>query len=145
MSAFEQSVAEAIAEATAALEHKVGLGTIRQVERDVLAMLIAAANGPGGEERSKATAAASLAAEAVNELLNFAREGNQLGDTAYSVSVGENLADAFRLAIDAQGGPEDEEEAQFYAACPRYLRRAEAVDPTDTAPHTADGAMEEGV
>ena len=127
MTSFEQSVADAIEEGRRALDDKVGLGTIRQVERDVLAMLIAAANGPGGEERSKATVAASLAAEAVNELLNFAREGNQLGDTAYSVSVGENLADAFRLAIDAQGGPEDVEEAQFYAAALRYLGREVAA------------------
>ncbi|WIW88993.1 hypothetical protein K3M67_03145 [Sphingobium sp. V4] len=127
MTPFEQSVADAIEDATAALDHKVGLGTIRQVERDTLAMLIAAAIGPGGEERSKATAAASLAAEAVNELLNFAREGNQLDNTAYSVSVGENLADAFRLAIDAQGGPEDEQEAQFYAAALRYLGRGVAA------------------
>lgn len=71
--------------------------------------------------RSKALAAASSAAEAVHELLAFAREGNQLGATAYSVSVGEKLADALRLAIDAQGGPEDEAEAQFHAAAIKYL------------------------
>jgi hypothetical protein len=71
--------------------------------------------------RSLAVAAASSAAEAVHELLAFAREGNQLGDTAYAVSVGEKLADAFRLAIDAQGGPEDDAEAQLYAACAHYL------------------------
>lgn len=73
------------------------------------------------EPRSQAVAAASSAAEAVHELLVFAREGNQLGATAYSVSVGEKLADAFRLAIDAQGGPEDEDEARFYAAAVQYL------------------------
>ena len=73
------------------------------------------------DARSKAIAAASCAAEASNELLAFAREGNQLGATAYSVSVGEKLADALRLAIDAQGGPEDQEEALFYTRICDYL------------------------
>jgi hypothetical protein len=73
------------------------------------------------DERSRAVAAASSAAEATHELLAFAREGNQLGDTAYSVSVGEKLADAFRLAIEAQGGAEDESEARMLAAIAAYL------------------------
>ncbi len=82
---------------------------------------LAAVTGPGVEERAKATIAATRASEAVHELLLFAREGNQMASTAYSISVAENLADALRLAIDAQGGPEDDDEAQFYAAVARYL------------------------
>jgi hypothetical protein len=73
------------------------------------------------DTRSKAIAAASCASEAAHELLNFAREGHQLGDTAFSVSVGEKLADAFRLSIDAQGGPDDAEEALFYTRILDYL------------------------
>lgn len=64
---------------------------------------------------------AMRAAEAVHELLTFAREGNQMASTAFSISVAENLADAIRLSIDAQGGPEDDAEAQFYAAVTLYL------------------------
>lgn len=124
---FDNAVADAIEQARYALDHKVGLGTIRQIERDALAMLIEGLVGPGIKPRADATAAASLASEAVNELLLFAREGNQMPSTAYSVSVGENLADAFRLAIDAQGGPEDEGEAEFYAAALKYLGREEAA------------------
>lgn len=121
MTLFNQAVADAIEDARIALDSKVGLGTIRQVERDTLAMLLAAVSGPGVEERAKATIAATRASEAVHELLLFAREGNQMASTAYSISVAENLADAIRLAIDAQGGPEDDDEAQFYAAVARYL------------------------
>ncbi|ETI62993.1 hypothetical protein C100_14870 [Sphingobium sp. C100] len=121
MSSFERSVADAIEDARAALDHKVGLGTMRQVERDTLAMLLEAVVGPGVESRTKATIAATRAIEAVYELLKFAREGNQMASTAYAISVAENLADAIRLAIDAQGGPEDDDEAQFYAAVTRYL------------------------
>ena len=76
---------------------------------------------PQNDLRTLALAAGASAAGAVNELLAFAREGNQLGDTAYSISVGEHLADAFRLAIDAQGGPDDDEEAIMHAAAVRYL------------------------
>ena len=61
------------------------------------------------------------ASEAATELLTFAREGNQLGDTAFAVSVAEKLADAFRLSIDAQGGPDDAEEALFYTRILDYL------------------------
>ena len=121
MSLFNEAVADAIEDARIALDSKVGLGTIRQVERDTLVMLLAAVTGPGSEERAKATLAATRASEAVHELLLFAREGNQMASTAYSISVAENLADAIRLAIDAQGGPEDDDEAQFYAAVARYL------------------------
>lgn len=81
------------------------------------------------DARSKAMAAASSGAEAVHELLAFAREGNQLANTAYSVSVGEKLADAFRLAIDAQGGPEDDDEAQFYHAALKYLDGSTPLTP----------------
>ena len=73
------------------------------------------------EPRAAALTASMRAAEAVHELAKFAREGNQMGSAAFSISVAENLADAIRLAIDAQGGPEDEDEAQFYAAVTRYL------------------------
>lgn len=73
------------------------------------------------DTRSKAIAAASCASEAASELLAFAREGNQLGDTAFAVSVGEKLADAFRLSIDAQGGPDDADEALFYTRILDYL------------------------
>lgn len=73
------------------------------------------------DTRSKAIAAASCASEAASELLTFAREGNQLGDTAFAVSVGEKLADAFRLSIDAQGGPDDADEALFYTRILDYL------------------------
>lgn len=73
------------------------------------------------DTRSKAIAAASCASEAANELLNFAREGHQLGDTAFSVSVGEKLADAFRLSIEAQGGPDDADEALLYTRLCDYL------------------------
>lgn len=121
MSPFEQSVVDAIEDGRLALDAKVGLGTIRQIERDTLAMLLEAIAGPGVEFRTKATIAATRASEAVHELLLFAREGNQMASTAFSNSVAENLADAIRLAIDAQGGPEDDEEAQFYAAVARYL------------------------
>ncbi|KMS54704.1 hypothetical protein [Sphingobium cupriresistens] len=127
MNSFEQSVADAVEGARYALDHKVGLGSIRQIERDDLAMLIEAAVGPGVEARSKASMAATRASEAVYELLKFAREGNQMATTAFAISVAENLADAIRLSIDAQGGPEDEDEAQFYAAVTRYLD-----GPTDT-------------
>jgi hypothetical protein len=84
--------------------------------------------------RSQAIAAATSAAEAVHELLAFAREGNQLGSTAYSVSVGEKLADAFRLAIDAQGGPEDDGEAQFYSAALKYLDPTALLTPEGERP-----------
>lgn len=128
MSPFEQSVADAIEAGRLALDAKVGLGTIRQVERDTLAMLLEAVAGPGVELRTKATIAATRASEAVHELLLFAREGNQMAITAFSISVAENLADAIRLAIDAQGGPEDDEEAKFYAAVGRYLDGPGASD-----------------
>lgn len=121
MNPFEQSVADAIEDGRLALDAKVGLGTIRQVERDTLAMLLDAVAGPGVELRTKATIAATLASEAVHELLLFAREGNQMSSAAFSISVAENLADAIRLAIAAQGGTEDDEEAKFYAAVARYL------------------------
>lgn len=73
------------------------------------------------EPRAAALTGAMRAAEAVHELMKFAREGQQMTACAFSISVAENLADAIRLAIDAQGGPEDEDEAQFYAAVTRYL------------------------
>lgn len=79
------------------------------------------------DARSKAVAAASCAGEAANELLAFAREGNMLGDTAFSISVGEKLADAFRLSIDAQGGPDDQDEALFYSRICDYLDPARIV------------------
>lgn len=119
MSLFENAVSEAVEEARAALDHKVGLGSIRQIERDTLAMLLEAVASV--EPRNKAIIAARRASEAVHELLLFAREGNQMASTAFSISVAENLADAIRLSIDAQGGPEDEAEAEFYAAVTRYL------------------------
>lgn len=121
MSLFENAVSEAVEEARAALDHKVGLGSIRQIERDALAMLLEAVASVGVEPRNKAIIAARRASEAVHELLLFAREGNQMNSTAFSISVAENLADAIRLSIDAQGGPEDEAEAEFYAAVTRYL------------------------
>jgi hypothetical protein len=121
MSLFETAVSDAIEQARNALDHKVGLGSIRQIERDALAMLLEAVASPDAERRTKATIAATRASEAVHELLLFAREGNQMTSTAYSISVAENLADAIRLSIDAQGGPEDEAEAEFYAAVTRYL------------------------
>lgn len=73
------------------------------------------------EPRAAALTAAMRATEAVHELMKFAREGQQMATCAFAISVAENLADAIRLAIDAQGGPEDEDEAQFYAAVTRYL------------------------
>ncbi|MES2175077.1 MAG: hypothetical protein V4523_14180 [Pseudomonadota bacterium] len=73
------------------------------------------------EPRAAALTAAMRAAEAVHELMKFAREGQQMATCAFSISVAENLADAIRLAIDAQGGPEDDDEAQFYAAVTQYL------------------------
>lgn len=73
------------------------------------------------DARSKAVAAASSASEAATELLTFARKGNQLGDTAFSVSVAEKLADAFRLAIEAQGGPDDADEQTMLSAIAAYL------------------------
>jgi len=82
---------------------------------------------PQKDARTQAIAAASSAAEAVHELLAFAREGNQLGNTAFSVSVGEKLADAFRLSIEAQGGPDDDDEARCYAAAVKYLDPAAIV------------------
>lgn len=119
MSLFETAVSDAVEEARVALDHKVGLGTIRQIERDTLAMLLEAVASV--EPRNKAIIAARRASEAVHELLLFAREGNQMDSTAFSISVAENLADAIRLSIDAQGGPEDEAEAEFYAAVTHYL------------------------
>ena len=149
MSSFEQSVAGAIEGARYALDQGVGLGSIRHIERDDLAMLIEAAAGPGVEARSKASIAATRASEGVFELLKFAREGNQMATTAFAISVAENLADSIRLAIDAQGGPEDEDEAQFYAAVTRYLDGPAALAPRECAlspdgKHQVDTSMESG-
>lgn len=93
--------------------------------------------------RSKAVAAASCATEAANELLAFAREGNQLGSTAFSISVGEKLADAFRLAIDAQGGADDDDEALLYAEAGRYLNPMSAETVKAAAP-TCAAALAKG-
>jgi len=71
--------------------------------------------------RSKALAGALAAIEAGGELARFAHEGAAFTHTAFAISVGEKLADAARLAIVAQGGPEDEEEGQFLAAIVKYL------------------------
>ena len=73
------------------------------------------------EPRAAALTGAMRAAEAVHELMKFAREGNQMATAAFAISVVENLADAIRLALNAQGGPEDEDEARFYAAVKQYL------------------------
>lgn len=70
--------------------------------------------------RSLALAAAGQAVAALPELMERARHWSGPAGR-FDEEIVELLADATKIAIEAQGGPRDDEEGQLYAALCKYL------------------------
>lgn len=79
------------------------------------------------QQQIAALAAASQATEATAELIRFAREGTSFPGPFGDVEVIEKLADALKLAIEAESvdpnaeAAASEDRAELHAAVARYL------------------------
>ncbi|MBE1208154.1 hypothetical protein [Aminobacter carboxidus] len=73
-------------------------------------------------KRDLAIAAASQAADALAELLRYAREGDGSMSGPFGTDVVEQLLDAAKMAAEIEGWPNrDEERDQVYGALVKFL------------------------